>query len=162
MKKKTKVILIGAAAILILGALGSGGSQEATEQRNTEHQEKVETMQNEEANKNILLEAKLKEADVMNGAGDTVLGQRAYIEIKKDELTALTQEEFKAFVDEVVKDSGYNYVTIIAEDASKAIFFPGSMIEIAHYGVVNIDGTLKATHGYITLQEDGTYMYESN
>lgn len=162
MKKKTKGILIGAAVILVLGALGGGSNQEATEQRNAEHQDKVEAMQEEAANKNILLETKLKEADVMNGAGDTVLGQRAYIEIKKDELIALTQEQFQEFVDEVVKDSDYNYVTIIAEDASKAIFFPGSMVEIAHYGVVNIDGTLKATHGYITLQEDGTYKYESN
>ena len=162
MKKKTKWIIGGVAGFLILGALSSGSNQEAAEQRNAEYQAEVERIQEEEANKNILLESKLKEADVMNGAGDTVIGKRAYIEIKKDDLTALTQEQFQEFVDVVVRDSGYNYVTIIAEDASKAIFFPGSMVEIAHYGVVNIDGTLNATHGYITLQEDGTYTYESN
>ena len=110
---------------------------------------------------NVLLKAELREADIMNGSGNAAIGTRAYIYVKKQELIDLTQDDFKEFIDKVVKDSEYNYVTIIAEDASKAILFPSSMVEAAQYGIVNVDGTLKTVFGYITLQSDGTYKYEA-
>lgn len=153
MKTKTKIIIGAVVVVLILGALCGGNSN------NTSN---VSTSQSvpETEKGNILMNAELKEADVMNGFGDTVLGQRAYIEITNDELNSITEEEFIEFADSKVKDSGYNYVTIIATDSSKAIFFPGSSTILVQYGDVRADGMLDNVIGYISLQEDGSYKYE--
>lgn len=155
MTKKGKIIIGTVSAIVVLGLVfgnGNSSSSTSTVEKSTESVEKKE--------ENILLKKKLKTADIMNGMGDTVIGTRAYVEIKKDQMLELSNEQFTEFVNEVVKDSGYNYVTIIAEDASKAIFFPGSLTTNAEYGKVNIDGTLDVVYGYITLQDDGTYSYQ--
>ena len=139
-KKKRKIILVCLIVVFVLGALFGGGD-------NTQNQ-----------SQNPLTAATLQEANVLNGTGD-VIGKRAYIEIKNDELTSVTQEQFKEFVDSVVKNSGYNYVTIIATDVSKGIFFPASSEQIATYGTVNADGMIDVTIGDIMIQNDGTYSY---
>lgn len=108
---------------------------------------------------NVLIKAKIKTADVMNGFGTEKIGERAYIEIKKAELEQITQEDFTEFANDVVKGSGYNYVTIICED-STGVMFPGAEIIIVSYGMVADDGMLEETIGDIMLQEDGTYTYE--
>lgn len=151
MTKKTKTIIGCVAGVFVLGALCNSCTNSNTSTTQTA------TIQ-ETASSNVLMNAKLKTEDVKSGTGD-VIGKRAYIEIKKDQLTALTMDEFKEFANSVVKDSGYNYVTIIADDASKGIFFPGSMVEIAQYGIVDVNGTLKTVIGYIQLQDDGNYVY---
>lgn len=161
MKKKTKWIICGVVGVLVLGSLLGGGDPEQTEKRNQEYYDKVAEMAEAEANKNVLMEASIHEAPVMNGAGTEAIGEYLYIEVNKDDLTSLSQEEFKEFADEVVKDSGYNYATIIAMDTGEAILFPSCMTEIVQYGTLNSDGTLKNVLGYITLQEDDTYLYES-
>lgn len=68
--------------------------------------------------KNPLTQAKVKTADVMNGFGTDKIGERAYIEISKEDLQNITQEDFKEFADTVVKDSGYNYFTVICNDGT--------------------------------------------
>lgn len=143
--KKLKWIIIGVVIFLLFGAV-SGSVNKGSEV-------------SEDTATNILMTSELKVSDVMNGLGDTVLGQRAYIEITDDELTSLTLEEFQEFANDVVKDSGYRCVTIIA-DSGKAIFFPGSDIHIIQYGNIGDDGLLAEVLGYITLQEDNTtYIY---
>ncbi len=159
MKKKTKWIIGGVAGVLVLGSLLGGGDPEQTEKRNQEYYDKVAKMAEAEANKNVLMEATIHKAPVMNGSGDSAIGEYAYIELEKDELVAVSQDEFKEFVDEVVRDSGYNYVTIISTDTGEAIFFPGSISELAQFGILNADGMLKYVKGDIVLQEDGTYLY---
>lgn len=151
MTKKAKIIIGCVVGVLILGALGTSSSNEPNTQ--------TEVVQ-ETTSSNVLLKARLKTDDVKSGTGD-VIGKRAYIEIKGSQLNSLTMEEFKDFANSVVKNSGYNYVTIIADDTSKGIFFPGSMTELAQYGIVNVDGTLKNVFGYIQLQDDGSYSYIS-
>lgn len=109
---------------------------------------------------NILMSSELKVVDVLNGLGDTILGQRAYIEITDNELKALTLDNFQEFANNIVKDSGYRCVTIIS-DSGKAIFFPGSDIHIIQYGNIGEDGLLSDTLGDIILQDDGsTYLYQ--
>lgn len=109
---------------------------------------------------NVLMATKVKTVDVMNGLGDTVLGQRAYVEISDKDFTSLTLDDFQEFANNVVKDSGYRYVTIIS-DSGKAIFFPGSDIHIIQYGNIGEDGLLSETLGDIILQDDGsTYLYQ--
>ena len=108
---------------------------------------------------NILLDCKVKTADVMNGFGTDVIGQRAYIDILKSDLLTVSEEDYKEFVETVVKDSGYNYVSITCEDGT-GIVFPGSLSLIATYGELDKDGSILESKGDILLQEDGTYLYE--
>lgn len=142
---KTKWIIIGIIVLLLIGAVSGNG--------NTSNN--VETT----TSANVLMTSELKVVDVMNGFGDTVLGQRAYIEITDAELTALTLEDFQEFANDIVKDSGYRCVTIIT-DSGKAIFFPASSIIIAEYGKIGEEGLLSEVLGFIQLQDDGsTYLY---
>ena len=109
---------------------------------------------------NILLSKQIQTADVMNGLGDTVIGERAYIEVTNDEMTSLTLEQFQEFANTVVKNYDGNYFSIIATDSKKAIFFPASDITIIQYGTVDDNGMLNEVIGYILLQDDGSYTYE--
>lgn len=149
MKKKTKIIIGVIVAFFVIGAITGGNSNSAT-------------TTNEAESSNILMTSDLKVENVMNGFGDAVIGKRAYIEIKASDLEAITLEQFQEFANNIVKDSGYNYISIIATDSDTAIFFPGSMIEIASYGKVNEDGMLDEVVGNILLQDDGSYIYEPN
>lgn len=106
---------------------------------------------------NILLNAALSEADVLNGSKTEVIGQRAYITIRKDELTGITEEDFIEFVDSCVDGSGYNWVSIICEDGT-GIQFAGSAKEIAEYGKLNEEGGIDELVGNIVLRS-GTYEY---
>ena len=108
---------------------------------------------------NILLSKQIQTADVMNGLGDTVIGERAYIEVTNDEMTSLTLEQFQEFANTVVKNYDGNYFSIIATDSKKAIFFPASDT-IIQYGTVDDNGMLNEVIGYILLQDDGSYTYE--
>ena len=109
--------------------------------------------------KNPLTQAKVKTAEVMNGSGTEEIGERAYIEISKEDLQNVTQEDFKEFADTVVKDSGYNYFTVICNDGT-GVFFGGSGIIIVSYGKLNDEGMLEETVGDILLQDNGEYIYE--
>ena len=109
--------------------------------------------------KNPLTQAKVKTAEVMNGSGTEKIGERAYIEISKEDLQNITQEDFKEFADTVVKDSGYNYFTVICDDGT-GVFFGGSGIIIVSYGKLNDEGMLEETVGDILLQDNGEYIYE--
>ena len=106
---------------------------------------------------NILLSKQIQTADVI---GDTVIGERAYIEVTNDEMTSLTLEQFQEFANTVVKNYDGNYFSIIATDSKKAIFFPASDITIIQYGTVDDNGMLNEVIGYILLQDDGSYTYE--
>lgn len=109
---------------------------------------------------NVLLSKQVQTVDVMNGLGDTVIGQRAYIEVTNNELTSLTLDQFQEFSNTVVKNFDGNYFSIIATDSGKAIFFPSSDITIIQYGTVGDNGMLSEVIGYILLQDDGSYTYE--
>lgn len=108
---------------------------------------------------NVLTKAKIKTADVMNGSGTEKIGERAYIEIKKAELEQATQEDFKEFADTTVKDSGYNWFSIVCEDGT-GICFIGSMANAVEYGKMDEEGSLDEVLGDILLQESGEYAYE--
>ncbi len=109
--------------------------------------------------KNPLTQAKVKTADVMNGSGTDKIGERAYIEISKEDLQNVTQEDFKEFAETIVKDSGYNYFTVICNDGT-GVFFGGSEIIIVSYGKLNDEGMLEEAAGDILLQDNGEYIYE--
>lgn len=108
---------------------------------------------------NVLMVATIREAKVLNGFKTESIGTRAYIEIAKDELKNVTNEQYAEFVDNAVTDSGYNWFTIFCDDGT-GITFAGSMGFIAEYGVLDPEGSIAECLGYITLSEDG-YVYEA-
>ncbi len=182
-RSKKKTIGIIAAVIVILGIIGSANGGEAAEPANapdvTESTEEVlelvkqettdtvmETsqeakMEPEEAkpeSDNPLMNIEIRIEDVVNGAKTEKIGEWAEIQIRKETLKGITQEQFIEFCNEVVKDSGYNWFTISCEDGT-GIQFAGSISYVSTYGNLDNEGCIAESIGTITLQEDGTYSY---
>ena len=128
--------------------------------KNTVSNDIIATNDTGTENTNILLNKQIQTAKVMNGLGDSAIGERAYIEVTNDEMTSLTLEQFQEFASTVVSNYDGNYFSIIATDSKKAIFFPASGITIVQYGTVDDNGMLDEVIGYILLQDDGSYTYE--
>ena len=70
----------------------------------------------EQVHHNDLMDYDLIVKDVMNGTGDAVIGQYAYISIMAQQLTDMTAENLQEFAEQRVEGSGYNWVSIIATD----------------------------------------------
>jgi hypothetical protein len=106
-----------------------------------------------------LLSAEVFTADVKNGTGTDVIGQRAYVVISKEKLQSVTTEEYVQFLNERVKDSGYNWYSIVCDDGT-GICYVGSMEYIGEYGKIDSEGCISEGYGMITPDENGNYSYE--
>ena len=181
-RSKKKSIGISLAVIVILGIIGSVNGEEvetANTPNVTESTEAVlrsaeqeiyttelETLQEaktepEEAkpeSDNPLMNAKIQIADVMNGTKNEKLGEWAEIQISKEILEEITQEQFSEFCNDVVNESGYNWFTISCEDGT-GIQFAGSIPYVSTYGSLDNEGCIAESMGTIMVQEDGKYIY---
>lgn len=101
---------------------------------------------------NPLIAAELKTAPLTNGFGEEIDGEHAYIEIDKDELKAVTEEQFREFVDSRVADSNYNWVSINCPDGT-GITFPGSISTMAEYGEQDSNGSITKLIGDISINK---------
>ena len=81
---------------------------------------------------NVLMDYDLTVKDVKTGSGDKI-GEYAYIRITKAQLQAITEENYKEFVETVVKDSGYNWVAILCDDGDLAFQIVGKFAVIADF-----------------------------
>ena len=63
------------------------------------------------------------------------------------------------FLNAKVKDSGYNWFSIICDDGT-GICFAGSFTGLGTYGKINNEGSVTETIGNISVTENG-YEYES-
>lgn len=90
---------------------------------------------------NDLMDYELIVKDVMNGAGDTVIGQYAYIRPSEKELEEMTAEHLREFAEKRIEGSDYNWVSIIVTGGN-GICFPGSDTTFAEYGKLDEDGSL--------------------
>lgn len=148
MTKKKKSIII--AAVVVIGAIGTFGSH------NTETTETAA----EVSEHSFLLDYDLQTADVKNGTGDTVIGERAYITIPSEKLSEITGEDIKEFADSNVDESSYNWVSIMT-DSDEGICFTGSNVQIATYGKLDEDGAVLESLGVWIKGNDG-YTYKQN
>lgn len=123
--------------------------------------EAQEATQDQVASTNILLNTPVTVHDVKNGTKTEKIGEWAEVVVGKDLLKSVTNEEYAEFCDQVVKDSGYNWVTISCGDGT-GIQFQGSISYIATYGKIDTDGCIDTAIGTIMLQEDGTYSYSAD
>lgn len=123
--------------------------------------EAQEATQDQVVSTNILLNAPVTVHDVKNGTKTEKIGEWAEVVVGKDLLKSVTNEEYAEFCDQVVKDSGYNWVTISCGDGT-GIQFQGSISYIATYGKIDTDGCIDTAIGTIMLQGDGTYSYSAD
>lgn len=164
-----KLIVLSMVTMLSISSVACGNTAE----KNTDHtnsvQEKIietdETKNNVvasdevvESTGNILLDAELNVADVMNGLNTEKIGEYAYISVKKSEALELSMEEYDAFCINVVKDSGYNWVTIIFDDGT-GLQFQGSLYTVATYGTLDNDDCIEESIGMVISTEESIYEY---
>ena len=110
---------------------------------------------------NDLMDYELTVKDVMNGTGDAVIGQCAYIRVSEKQLKEMTADHLREFAENRVEGSGYNWVSIITSSGN-GICFTGSNTIIASYGKLGEDGILEDTVGAWTRQSDGSYTYSED
>lgn len=109
--------------------------------------------------KNILMNAKVQECPVMNGTMTKRIGTYAYIRTDKELVKAMcTEEDYIEFLNERVKDSGYNWFTIVFEDDT-GIQFAGSIIYQGTYGTLDKERCTKKAIGDVFYM-DGKVTYE--
>lgn len=100
---------------------------------------------------NPLIDAELQSKIV----GDSLM---AYIEVDKDTLKGISEEEYRAFAEEVVRNSGYRWFVIKCGDGT-GIVHAGSYYACAVYGKLDTDGCIAKPYGYIYLTDNG-FIYE--
>ena len=110
---------------------------------------------------NDLMDYDLTVKDVLNGSGDTVIGQYAYIRPSATELEEMTADHLREFAEKRVEGSGYNWVSIIVTGGN-GICFPGSDTSIAIYGKLDREGSVEESIGFWTRQNDGSYTYSED
>lgn len=113
----------------------------------------------ENVHHNDLMDYDLIVKDVLNGSGDTVIGQYAYISITEKQLETMTADNLREFVENRVIDSGYNWVSIIATNG-KGICFSGSLPDYGTYGTIDEEGVITENLGDWVLGSDGNYTFK--
>lgn len=140
----------------------------ATTSKKTKATEKTTTKKTTEATttttsskktKNILMDAQIRECPVMNGTKTERIGTYAYIITDKELLKKTCSEaDYIEFLNKRVKDSGYNWFTIVFED-NTGIQYGGSYIYQGTYGKLDKDRCITKAIGDVFL-EDGKVTYE--
>ena len=100
---------------------------------------------------NPLIDAELQSKIV----GDSLM---AYIEVDKDTLKGTKEEEYRAFAEEIVRNSGYKWFSIKCGDGT-GIVHAASYYACAVYGKLDSDGCIAEPYGYIYLTDNG-FIYE--
>lgn len=119
----------------------------------------VDSAKKTDISNNFLMDYKLTVENVLNGSGDTVIGEYAFIHITDEEFEKITPDILKEFAENVVNDSGYNWVAIMTS-SDTGICFTGSDVSFATYGKMDKDGSILEAIGMWTLDADGNYIYE--
>ena len=122
-------------------------------QTSTEISETVPATSDNE-NDQRLMNAVVMTADVYNGSNTQIIGQRAFITIPKEVLKQISEKGYVNFLNAKVKDSGYNWFSIICDDGT-GICFAGSFTGLGTYGKINNEGSVTETIGNISVTENG-------
>lgn len=154
-----RIILIAVVGIIAAGMVAAGSGTKAKGDMTQEQEKEAYTVSKvKHTTGNMLLDAQVYEADIVNGAGDEVIGTRGEISMNKADMRKVTNEEFKTFAETEVAGQGYNWFTIFFED-NTGICFEGALSYCATYGTVDTDGTIIEAEGMIVLGSDGEYTY---
>ena len=131
----------------------------------TENQELKELLKKshitDNENDQRLMNAVVMTADVYNGSNTQIIGQRAFITIPKEVLKQISEKCYVNFLNAKVKDSGYNWFSIICDDGT-GICFAGSFTGLGTYGKINNEGSVTETIGNISVTENGYEYTKAN
>ena len=178
MKKKIARMII--AAMMSISVTGCGfsdgakdGMEAATEKQytedkahnstntqkttNTGEKTAIDNSVNDANESNPLIAAELQVADVNSGSGKKI-GEYAYINVDLETMDTVTMDQYDQFCNEVVKDSGYNWITIDFGDGS-GLCFQGGNQTAATYGTLDGEKCITEQKGNVMKTGDGIYEY---
>lgn len=128
---------------------------------NMDYEEQKEDEYKELA-RNPLLDTEIELNDVKSETGE-FLGRWVKMNLTKEQAKAITQEQFKEYMNQRVLDSyesvKIKWACIIFEDGTGLHFIPGTAI--ANYGKIDSEGAIIEQLGIAMVKEDGTYRYEA-
>lgn len=107
---------------------------------------------------NPLLDTELVVADVMNGAGTKAIGESAFVVVDLETMKNVTEEQYHEFCEGVVRDSGYNWITIDFNNGT-GLCFQGSSPALATYGKIDNEKCITEQMGNVMSMGDGTYEF---
>lgn len=161
--KKYAIILCLAVLFVILPACGEASEN----QPKTSPPEPTATMESslpeeDVESDNPLLRASFLTDDVLSGSGNNI-GTYGYIMVEKSALPDFHSEEFSTYFTEFankrVRDSGYNWVSIIFEDGT-GFCFTGANTIIADYGNVDDEGCITTQLGTSIISASSKFEFE--
>lgn len=110
---------------------------------------------------NPLLLADFSTSGVFNESGD-VIGVYGYIKVSKEQIPDFYSPDFSdfmaEFVDEKVKNSGRNWISIIFDDGTGFTFARSNSVA-ADYGTVDRSGRIIKSFGVCMLSSDGVFEF---
>ncbi|MBD5476729.1 MAG: hypothetical protein HDR17_12245 [Lachnospiraceae bacterium] len=122
----------------------------------TESTETPESTEHDSADLNSILGYPVHFADVTNGFGTDTIGERAYVEISKNELKNMSEEEYSELCT-YVESLDKNWFTVVCDDGTGLVFTGCSSI-IVTYGQLDDSGRIDVSLGDI-LNSGGSITY---
>ena len=147
--KKMMILLL---VLIVITGMAACVSEE------TEGTTESSTAPQETVSSNPLMAAELELGRVRNGSNTETIGVYAYIEISKETLREITEEEYLEFCEAVADSPAYKWVAIICDDHT-GIQFNNAQYSIATYGKISYEGIIQEDIGFIRYTTNG-FVYE--
>lgn len=109
---------------------------------------------------NLLMNASISTAPVMNGSGTAKIGERATAWFDAAGLANISEAQFSEFVAARVEGQSYSWFTLDLNDGTGIVFNDCGTI-VADYGYLDDVGRVEESLGTVTLEESG-YTYTAN
>lgn len=113
-----------------------------------ESAEAPESIEDDSADLDSILGYPVHFADVTNGFGTDTIGERAYVEISKNELKNMSEEEYSELCT-YVESLDNNWFTVVCDDGTGLVFTGCSSI-IVTYGQLDDSGRIDVSIGDIS------------
>lgn len=156
-KKLLALILAGTMAFSLVGC------KEDAEQAESYSQD-FETSTPARSSENPFLQASFHTDTVLSGSGKAI-GTYGYIAVQRSVIPDFSTEEFSSFFTEfansAVRDSGYNWVSIMFDDGT-GFCFTGANAVIADYGKLDNEGCVTTHLGTCMVSADGSFRFEAD
>lgn len=107
---------------------------------------------------NFLLDADVQTEEIYIEGNSESTSVRGYINISNAELASMLPSEYYAFYENVLKDSTYQWFSIVCPDGT-GLYIPDCANGAACFCKLDELGRMTEVHGYLIVQ-DGTVIYQ--
>lgn len=114
-----------------------------------------DTTKTKEIETNYLKQLKVRNNPVVNGTGTEKIGTYGFVKAEKELAQQVSEQEYLDFCNDVVRDSGYNWFTVVFSDGT-GITFTSSIPETGTYGVIDETYCIVQPIDYININSDNT------